>query len=83
MVSKTKKKPKEERERLVLLGLVNLYLESGQPIGSNTLRESGFDYLSSATIRNYFAKLEKAGFVKQPHASGRAGSDGCGLKALC
>ncbi len=61
---------KDQRERLVLLGLVELYLQSGKPIGSNTLRENGFDHLSSATIRNYFTKLEETGFLKQQHSSG-------------
>ncbi len=59
-----------DRERLVLMGLIELYLEMGKPIGSNTLKESGFEDLSSATIRNYFAKLEEAGFLHQAHTSG-------------
>jgi heat-inducible transcriptional repressor len=65
-----KKPPKDQREKIVLLGLVDLYLESGKPVGSNTLRENGFDNLSSATIRNYFAKLEEDGYLKQQHSSG-------------
>lgn len=69
--SLSQKKPaKDKREKLVLLGLVELYLKSGKPIGSNTLRENGFESLSSATIRNYFSKLEKAGYLKQQHSSG-------------
>jgi heat-inducible transcriptional repressor len=71
MKSLAPKKPaKDKRERLILFGLVDLYLQSGKPIGSNTLRENGFDSLSSATIRNYFAKLEEEGLVKQQHSSG-------------
>jgi len=65
-----KRPTKDERERLVLLGLVDLYLKTGRPIGSTTLQENGFQSLSSATIRNYFAKLEEAGFLKQQHSSG-------------
>ncbi len=65
-----KKPAKDERERMVLLGLIDLYLQSGKPIGSNTLRENGFEALSSATIRNYFANLEEAGFLRQQHSSG-------------
>ena len=65
-----KKPSKDQREKLVLLGLVELYLNYGKPVGSNTLRENGFEALSSATIRNYFAKLEEAGFLKQQHSSG-------------
>ncbi len=64
------KPQKHERERLVLLGLVELHLQLGTPIGSNTLKENGFDSMSSATIRNYFVKLENQGFLKQQHASG-------------
>ncbi len=67
----TPKRPsKDQRERLVLLGLIELYLESGTPIGSNTLKENGFKNLSSATIRNYFSKLENEGYLEQVHASG-------------
>ena len=65
-----KKPAKDQREKIVLLGLVELYLETGKPIGSNTLRENGFENLSSATIRNYFSKLEQAGYLKQQHSSG-------------
>ncbi len=65
-----RKPAKDQRERLVLLGLVELYLQTGKPIGSNTLRENGFDHLSSATIRNYFARLEEGGYLKQQHSSG-------------
>src|SRR5947207_2890936 len=65
-----KRVKKSERERYVLLGLVELYLKTGQPIGSNTLKDAGFHDLSSATIRNYFANLEEAGYLKQQHISG-------------
>lgn len=66
----TRKPPKDQRERLVLMGLIELYLETGKPVGSNTLRENGFESLSSATIRNYFSKLEDEGLLKQQHSSG-------------
>lgn len=61
---------KQKREHDVLMALVELYLESGRPIGSNTLKEERFPSLSSATIRNYFANFEKLGYLKQPHSSG-------------
>jgi heat-inducible transcriptional repressor len=66
----TKKLPKTDREQATLLGLIELFLKTGKPIGSQTLQEYGFDSLSSATIRNYFAKLEELGYLKQPHTSG-------------
>jgi heat-inducible transcriptional repressor len=65
-----KKPAKDQREKLILFGLIDLYLQSGKPIGSNTLRENGFEALSSATIRNYFVKLEEEGYLKQAHSSG-------------
>ncbi len=61
---------KQDRERKVLLGLVDYYIRTGKPVGSNTLKEAGFGDLSSATIRNYFAHLEEAGYLTQSHSSG-------------
>lgn len=65
-----KKLPKTDREQAVLLGLIELFLKGGKPIGSQTLQENGFESLSSATIRNYFSKMEELGYLKQPHTSG-------------
>src|SRR3970040_685252 len=65
-----KKLPKTDREQAVLLGFIELYLKTGKPIGSQTLQESGFESLSSATIRNYFSKMEEEGYLKQQHTSG-------------
>lgn len=66
----TKRPGKQEREHQVLLGLVDFYIKTGKPVGSNTLKEAGFDNLSSATIRNYFATLEEEGYLIQQHTSG-------------
>ena len=65
-----KKLSKTDREQAVLLGLVELYLKTGKPIGSSTLQDHGFESLSSATIRNYFSKMEEQGYLKQQHTSG-------------
>lgn len=64
------KSSKERRQHQVLLGLVDFYIKTGKPVGSNTLKEAEFDDLSSATIRNYFSSLEEQGFLHQQHASG-------------
>jgi len=61
---------KKEREKAVLLGLVELYIQTNKPVGSSSLQISGFDFISSATIRNYFSKWEKEGFLQKQHASG-------------
>jgi len=66
----TRKLPKTDREQAVLLGLIELYLKTGKPVGSQTLQEAGFQSLSTATIRNYFSKMETAGYLKQQHTSG-------------
>lgn len=65
-----KKSNKQAREHSVLIGLIEYYIETGKPVGSNTLKECGFEDLSSATIRNYFAHLEKKGLLTQTHSSG-------------
>lgn len=65
-----KKSKKEQRSWLVLLGLVELFIQTGRPVGSQTLQECGFGDLSSATIRNYFASLEADGLLAQQHSSG-------------
>ncbi len=65
-----KRLSKSEREEKVLFSLVDLFIESGQPVGSKTLMENRFKELSSATIRNYFSTLEGSGFLSQQHASG-------------
>ncbi len=65
-----KKPAKDERERLVLFKLIDLYLKTGEPVGSNTLKTNGLESLSSATLRNYFVKLEEGGYLRQQHTSG-------------
>ncbi len=65
----SKKSHKQAREKIILLGLIEYYLKTGKPVGSNALKEAGFENLSSATIRNYFAHLEKEGYLIQQHAS--------------
>lgn len=65
-----KKSKKAQREWRVLIGLVDLYIQTGRPVGSQTLQDCGFNDLSSATIRNYFARLEEAGLLTQQHSSG-------------
>lgn len=65
-----KKSAKSERERKVLLSLIEHYIKTAKPVGSNTLKDVGFADLSSATIRNYFAHLDEEGYLIQQHTSG-------------
>lgn len=60
----------KDREKKILFSLVEYYIRTGKPVGSQSLQESEFSDISSATIRNYFATLDEAGYLRQQHASG-------------
>ncbi len=66
----SKKQQRDTQEKMILMELIDLYIVTGEPIGSKTLKEKGFNRFSSATIRNYFTRLEKEGFLRQKHTSG-------------
>ncbi len=66
----------EEREREVLLAIIREYISSGAPVGSKVIADKSAQAVSPATIRNYMAELEDAGFLRQPHISaGRVPTD--------
>ena len=53
----------------ILAAIVESYIESGEPVSSKfILQREGLD-VSSATIRNDLAYLEKQGYLHQPHTS--------------
>ncbi len=64
------KEKRNKRAEEVLFSLIELYVKSGKPVASNTLKEEGLAHLSSATIRNYAAELEELGLLEQVHTSG-------------
>lgn len=66
----SRRPPKNLRERHILFGVVDFYIQTGKPVSSKSLQENGFESISSATIRNYFAKLEREGYLTQQHSSG-------------
>ena len=58
------------RERLILNAIIEAYIATGEPVGSQTLaRLFDKDGMSSATIRNVMASLGEAGLLEQPHTS--------------
>jgi heat-inducible transcriptional repressor len=59
------------RERLVLVTIIENYIATGQPVGSQAVaRQLGNkDGMSSATIRNIMASLDESGLLDQPHTS--------------
>jgi heat-inducible transcriptional repressor len=65
-----------ERRQRLLQYIVDEYVLSAQPVGSNMLVEKYHLPVSSATIRNEMAALEDEGYVVQPHTSaGRIPTD--------
>lgn len=59
----------DERKLLVLSAVVDAYIRTGEPVGSKAIIANSNINVSSATIRNDMAALEKMGFLEQPHTS--------------
>ncbi|MFT8246995.1 heat-inducible transcriptional repressor HrcA [Roseomonas sp. BN140053] len=57
------------RSAAILRQIVELYVETGEPVGSRTLSRRLPVALSPATIRNAMADLEEAGLLFAPHTS--------------
>ena len=65
-----------QRALTILGGVIKEYIRTGAPIGSKFLTQSLAEELSSATIRNVLAHLQKSGFLQSPHTSaGRLPTD--------
>jgi len=59
----------DERSRDVLRAVVQEFITSGEPVGSQHLtRRAEFD-VSPATMRNVLSDLEALGFLEKPHTS--------------
>jgi heat-inducible transcriptional repressor len=64
------------RKAAVLHAVVEEYVRSGEPVGSETIAERSGLGVSSATIRNEMAALEEQGYLSHPHTSaGRIPTD--------
>ena len=64
------------RKAAVLHAVVEEYVRSGEPVGSETIAEAAGLGVSSATIRNEMAALEELGYLTHPHTSaGRIPTD--------
>ena len=59
----------DDRKLLVLSTIVNEYIRTGEPVGSKTIIANSKINVSSATVRNDMAALEKLGLLEQPHTS--------------
>ena len=58
-----------ERKKKVLRSVVELYIQSAEPVGSKAITELPDMNYSSATIRNEMADLTEMGYLEQPHTS--------------
>ena len=66
----------DERSRTVFQHIVDSFLASGEPIGSQTISKLMGANLSSASIRSVMAALEDIGLLYSPHtSSGRLPTD--------
>jgi len=57
------------REQDILHSIVESYIQTGEPVGSQTVSRQRKDNLSAATVRNVMADLCDAGYLSQPHTS--------------
>ena len=59
----------DDRSRAVFRRLVETYLETGDPVGSQKLSRDDAIGASSATVRNVLANLTEMGLLQAPHIS--------------
>jgi heat-inducible transcriptional repressor len=66
----------DDRRREVLRALIQLHVDTGEPVGSENLSRALHRALSPATLRNIMADLEALGYLDHPHTSaGRVPTD--------
>ena len=66
----------DERKAAILRAVVEEYIETAQPVGSSAVVRATSLPVSTATVRNELAVLERDGFLDHPHTSaGRVPTD--------
>ncbi|MBQ3141119.1 MAG: heat-inducible transcription repressor HrcA [Clostridia bacterium] len=58
-----------DRKLRILIEIVDLYIQTGEPVGSKAIADRMSNTVSSATIRNDMALLCEMGYLEQPHIS--------------
>jgi len=58
-----------DRQTKILKAIIEEYIETASPVGSENLERKYELGVSPATVRNEMLKLTEAGFLKQPHTS--------------
>lgn len=65
-----------DRRATVLRAIVEEYVQTAQPVASQSIAQSRSLGVSSATVRNDMTQLEREGYIVQPHTSaGRIPTD--------
>ena len=59
----------DARKLRILSAVVDLYIRTGEPVGSKTISQLPDIHVSAATVRNDMAVLEELGYLEQPHTS--------------
>jgi heat-inducible transcriptional repressor len=66
----------DDRKSAILRAIVEEYVGSAQPVGSQTIAQTRDLGVSAATVRNEMGTLEREGYITQPHTSaGRIPTD--------
>ena len=66
----------ENRKKKILQAIIEEYINTAEPVSSGSIAEKYELNLSSATIRNEMANLEKVGYIEKTHtSSGRIPSE--------
>ena len=66
----------DDRKAAILQAVVQEYIATALPVGSGRIVDWPGVEISSATVRNEMAALEKQGYLAQPHTSaGRVPTD--------
>jgi len=58
-----------DRQTQILKSIIEEYIETAAPVGSDTLEKKYSLSVSPATVRNEMVRLTKMGLLKQPHTS--------------
>jgi heat-inducible transcriptional repressor len=68
--------PLDPRSQQILRAIIEEYVVTAEPVGSQALVDRRGLGVSSATVRNVMAELEEAGYLSHPHTSaGRVPTD--------
>ncbi len=69
-----------ERQKKILKAIVEEYIETAEPVGSQTLEKKYTLSVSPATVRNEMVKLTEMDFLRQPYTSAGRVPTPSGLK---